>query len=213
MIWIQHSLMAVGLTLIALGSLQAQTAAPQVELVMHAVPETVWQTKFEGPWLDHSELKKRLDAEGAKPLFSVKGILAFDTPFVWRQGAEREFAEGWETRDQDPAVPTRLLKRFVGTTVEWQQEHVTEQGKFQVILKWVHHLSPPKMRRISYANAAQGAERDKLSVEYPRFEAIEWEGRLAVTQQWRLVTQVLRPAGIEAEAAPTMRYLVFIKRL
>ncbi len=213
MIWIQHSLMAVGLTLITLGSLQAQTAAPQVELVMHAVPETIWQAKFEGPLQDHPDLKKRLDAEGIKPLFSVKGVLAFDTPFVWRQGAEREFAEGWETRDQEPAVPTRLLKRFVGTTVEWQQEHVTEQGKFQVILKLVHHLAPPKMRRISYANAAQGAERDKLSVEYPRFEAVEWEGRLAVSQQWRLVTQVLRPAGIEAEAAPAMRYLVFIKRL
>ncbi|MBB5038359.1 hypothetical protein [Prosthecobacter dejongeii] len=211
MIWIQHSLVAVALTLMTLGALQAQTAAPQVELVMHAVPETIWQAKFEGPLQDHPELKKRLQTEGIKPLFSVKGILAFDTPFVWRKGAEREFAEGWETRHQDPAVPTRLLKRFVGTTVEWQQEHATEQGKFQVILKLIHHLASPKMQRISYANAAQGAERDKHSVEYPRFDVIEWEGRLAVSQQWRLVTQVLRPAGTESDLA--MRYLVFIKRL
>ena len=80
-----------------------------------------------------------------------------------------------------------------------------------------HHLDSPVMQRFNYANAAVGADRDKLSVEYPLFEKIAWKGELFVSREWRLVTNLLSPqreaAGPGQDAAPAMRYVVFIKRL
>lgn len=196
---------------------QAQAAPVEVELVMYEVPEVLWQAKFEGPFQEHPALKKRLDEEmeagGLKQVLAVKGAVGEDQPWIWRQGQEQEFAEGWETPEHSPAMPVSRKKRFVGSAVEIQQEGLTEGGRLRVSLKLDHHLTPPKMRRISYASAATGAEREKLSVEYPQFDQIEWVGRLTLWQEWRQVTSVLRLSGSEAGAGTAMRYVVFIKRL
>ncbi|HAL72441.1 MAG TPA: hypothetical protein DCP71_11775 [Verrucomicrobiales bacterium] len=196
---------------------QVLAAPVEVELVMYEVPEVLWQAKFEGQFQEHPALKKRLDEEmqvgGLKQVLAVKGAVGEDQPWIWRQGQEQEFAEGWVTPEKPPAMPERLAKRFVGSAVEIQQEGLTEGGRLRVSLKLEHHLTPPKMRRISYANAATGAEREKLSVEYPQFDQIEWMGQLTLWQQWRQVTNVLRLSGPDAGAGPAMRYVVFIKRL
>lgn len=196
---------------------QALAAPVEVELVIYEVPELLWQAKFEGQFQEHPALKKRLDEEmqagGLKQILAVKGAVAEDQPWIWRQGQEQEFAEGWETPEKPPAIPASRKKRFVGSAVELRHEGLTEGGRLLVSLKLEHHLNPPKMRRISYANAATGAEREKLSVEYPQFDQIEWVGRLTLWQQWRQVTSVLRLSGLEAGAGTAMRYVVFIKRL
>lgn len=217
MVPMQRSLAAVFLALMCLIQVRAEPAGRTLAVVMYALPETTWQAKFEGQFQEHPALVKRLEEErragGLQPLFAMEATLAGDKPVVWKQGAEQEFAEGWETPEDVPAIPRRLVKRLVGTRVEIQQDGTTEEGNPQVILKLEHHITPPKMQRISYANAATGAEREKLSVESPKFEKIEWQGKLAVWPQWRLVTSVLRLPGPEAGAGPAMRYVVFIKRL
>lgn len=196
---------------------QVLAAPVEVELVMYEVPEAVWQAKFEGQFQEHPALKKRLEEEmqagGLRQILAVKGAVAEDEPWIWQQGQEMEFAEGWETPEHSPAIPASRKKRFVGSAVELLHEGITEGGRLQVSLKLEHHLNPPKMRRINYANAATGAEREKLSVEYPQFDQIEWEGKLTLWQHWRQVTSLLRLSGPETGAGPAMRYVVFIKRL
>ena len=58
----------------------------------------------------------------------------------------------------------------------------------------------------NYANAATGPERDRLSVEYPQFEKVEWHGEVTVWQEWRLVANVLHlPVIASAGGACSMR--------
>lgn len=188
-----------------------------VELEILAVPEALWQAKFEGPFQEHSVLRQRLDEEVAAGVVKREAVAHFtfskEGPLTSKQGEEKAFAGGWQSdRPGEKMKPVDLKKRFIGTVVEIAPIDVLEDGRLPVLLKLSHDLAPPVMQRINYANAATGKERDCLSVEYPRFEKLEWEGKILLSQQWRLVTRVLRPQREVADAAPAMRYLVFIKR-
>lgn len=191
---------------------QTMTVGQGVEVVMYELPETLWQAEFEGQFQENPALCKRLEAaaeEGRiqRPLSSQLRFSAEGTA-VYQKGAEQAFVTGWDADTPEEVKPFGTLPRFIGTRMEVQDEGLTDSGKQMVIVKLEHHLAPPAMYKINYANAATGAERERLSVEYPQFEKLEWEGRLSIWHLWRLVVNVHRPAG----EAPAMRYLVFIKR-
>ena len=198
------------------GTTTARPPRSEVEVVMFAVPEAHWQTKFEGQFKEHPALWKQLDDEAnreriERPL-EMKCLLIGGEPVVQRRGEDKEFVEGWVPQF-DSIMPTEKTHRFIGTTVELtRRDSMKPDQPMRVMINLEHHLSPPIMQRINYANAAVGAERDKLSVEYPQFEKIEWKGEAVVWPEWRLVANILRPQREGAGAVPAMRYILFIKR-
>ncbi len=201
-----------------LGTVVSSCGGPsrgEVEVMMFAVPEAVWLAKFEGQLKEHPMLWKQLDEEARagrveRPV-EMKCKLAGDEPFEKRVGGEKEFVESWRKDGAAKEVKQdRVTRRFIGTVIRLQlQSDMREDAPLRVTMKLEHHIAPPVMRRINYANAATGAERERLSVEYPQFEKIEWNGVISVRHEWRLVTQLLRPQG---DGGNAMRYLVFIKR-
>ncbi len=173
------------------------------EVVMLALPETEWQSAYAGK----TPVWAKLWESQATRLFDIKSQLTGDEESEVRHGADKEFAESWEDKEGNGVVkPGRTVKRFVGTRVRLQCIN-----RRRVALKLEHDLAPPVMRLHNYAHTAEGAERDKLSVEYPQFDKVEWKGEITISPEWRLVTQFLRPQGEEPGAPPGMRYLVLIK--
>jgi hypothetical protein len=192
----------------------------EVEVTMFVLPENVWQARFDGKFLEHPALWLGLNGDAAAGRVEMpvdfKFRLVRDEAVVQRKGSDTKFAETWETwRHPDfRAYPTQTTTRFVGTAVELAQEETSEGGPLRVKLNLEHHVAPPTMKRFNYANAATGPERDRLSVEYPQFEKVEWHGEVTVWQEWRLVANVLHlPVVTSAKAAtPPTRFLLFIKR-
>lgn len=194
---------------------QAAAAGQGVHVVMYELPETLWQAEFEGRFLEPAALQKRLEEEFTqgrvkKPVSSLVSTAAGVA--VETKGEEPTFVTGWETREKGRAIPTDTTTRFVGTLIVVEDKGITDRDPGQVTMKMEHHFAPPTMYKINYANAATGAERDKLSVEYPQFDKLEWQGQLSVGPRWRQVASVLRPASEKPGVAPAMRYLIFIKR-
>lgn len=188
----------------------------QVELTMFALPETLWLAKHEGQHPRWEDFNDEVNAKRATRLFAIKAELAGTTPFVRRIGEDREFVEGWNLDGTRAGgiVPGQVAKRFVGTVVELTQKPAEGSGQpWRLKLNLEQHLSPPVMQRINYATAAAGAERAKLSVEWPQFEKLTWTGELAMGGEWRLAANVLWRPGGGSDSAPAMRYLVFTKGL
>ena len=196
----------------------AQPAPVEVEVALFAVPEATWQARYEGKFAEHPALWLRLhgDAVAGQVIQPVdfKFRLVEGEPITQRRGSEQEFVEGWRTWHSpgSEAVPDRKTRRFVGTSVELTQQATSEPGPLSVTMNFEHHLAEPTMHRINYANAATGAERDRLSVKYPNFETVEWRGELFVSREWRLATNLLRPQPAGSVVVPATRYLLFIKR-
>lgn len=196
---------------------QAASAGHGVHVVMYELPEPLWQAEFEGQFPEHAALQKKLEEESAagrvkKPVNSqVRTSVA--EPGVKTKGEEQSFVCGWDTREKGRATPLETSTRFIGTKIKVEDLSSTDEDKLLVMMKLEHHLAAPQMYKINYANAATGEERDKLSVEYPKFERLEWQGQLSVGHQWRQVANVLLPPRDDTEAAAdARRFLIFIKR-
>jgi hypothetical protein len=198
----------------------AEFPRSEVEVTMFAVPEKMWQERFEGKFQEHPALWLRLNGDAASGLLAMpvdfKFRLVGDEAVVQRKGEEQKFVESWRTwRFADSeARADKTTTRFIGTSVQLAQEETSQPGPLRLKLDLEHHVAPPTMRRINYANAATGAERNRLSVEYPQFEKVEWHGELTVWREWRLVANLLHlPVVAEPKpAGPPTRYLIFIKR-
>lgn len=198
----------------------------QVKVVLFSVPETVWQAKLEGRHLTatdlHTRLEERAREQEAQRVVHVLCTLKDDgTPFEWRRGETRKLTTGWQITGGKPEVrPKHFADHFVGTALTLSHAGLQPDGTLTVALKLEHHTAPPGMRRINFANAAEGAERDRLSVEYPEFATLEWSGKAILSTGCTLVAQMLHaPDESEnekpkekANAVPAQRHLLFITR-
>ncbi|HYF37299.1 MAG TPA: hypothetical protein VD994_18505 [Prosthecobacter sp.] len=196
-----------------------EPARAEVEVTLFAVPEALWQARFEGRFHEDPALYLRLYGDAAagrvEQPADFKFRLVGGDPVTQRKGADKDFAEGWRTWRgfNSPPVPEKQTHRFIGTSVELAQEPTSAPGALRLRVNLEHHLAEPAMKRFNYANAATGAERDRLAVEYPEFEKIEWQGKISVWREWRLVGNMLRPQPAVSPAMTAIRYLIFIKRV
>ncbi|MGV3661355.1 MAG: hypothetical protein ACO1TE_14300 [Prosthecobacter sp.] len=191
------------------------SAAERAKVVLFAVPETIWQAKLEGQFRDHTDLWTRLEErvrerEAERPVH-VLCELKSDAPFAWKHGETRKFTTGWQVIGGKPGVkPERFADQFVGTTLSIENTGVQPDGTVGLELALEHHITPPSMRPLNFAQAAEGAERDRLSVEYPNFSKLEWRGKVSLGHACRLVAQVLQAPGNRESKDPAQRYLLFI---
>lgn len=195
----------------ALCVMAADKAETQVKVVLFSLPESVWQKNLEGQYHGHQDLflrleKHQLQNEAQRPV-DVVCHLKPDEPFEWKLGQTRKFTTGWQVLDRAKGLgvePRTFEDRFVGTTLRIDDAWVRSNGAFSLELALEHHTAPPAMRRINYAQAVEGADRDRHSVEYPEFTKLEWKGKVTVTPAWQLVAQMLyAPEAEEPETGGT----------
>lgn len=194
-------------------------AAEKVRVVMFRVPEKMWQAELERGSADTQALWKLLDQksrqENVQRTLDVECALRDDqTATEWKRGLDQEFTSSWTSdADKIEVVPEKAEQRFVGTQLSVAGAGPTPGGRLGVSLRLEHDTRPPLMMKHNYANAAEGPERERLSVEYPQFEKVMWQGRVAVDHEWRLVAQVLHTAKDDDAPADARRYLLFITRI
>lgn len=181
-----------------------------VQAVLYEVPETTWQTQVENkPAAEKSEglrelLVKMVAEKTATEGFAAQGPLTEHAPWLWRRGENVSFVESWEVNDKSVPVPAGRSQKFVGSRLEVS---LLAAGR-QVLVKVEHHPDTPDKQRIFFANAAEGAERDKFFVEYPAFQKVEWEGAVETRPNWKLVFNALQP-GHGGRVAK--RHIMFIR--
>ncbi len=205
------------LALMAISSVQANPPDLTVEVTLFAVPETIWRDSYEGKFVEASALWNHLNAEtkpgGVQKPVSLTCPLHGSEPITKRVGTAQSYATGWTSNGlTTPPTVARSKERFIGTLLTLNREgSATDQPQIKLVIE--HHLAPPVMHSINYANAATGTERDRLAIEYPEFQQLNWQGVTSVGTDWRLLTNALFPQNNDAKAdAPAMRYLLFIKR-
>lgn len=199
-------------------------AAEKVRVVMFRVPEKMWQAELEGG-SDTQALWKQLDQKSRqvnvqRTLDATCALRDDRTASEWKRGLDQEFTSSWTSdAGKIEVVPEKAEQRFVGTLLSMASLGPTPGGRLGVSLRLEHHTRPPLMMKHNYANAAEGPERERLSVEYPQFEKVVWQGRVAVDHEWRLVARVLHSADRNdtgndgGTAAEDWRYLLFITRI
>lgn len=202
----------------AILSAAAQTAPVNVAVEIWAVPEALWQTTWAGQDKEaqalHEKLAVAVNAGQVEREVAAEIQVPDSGKKVWKQGEEKKFTRNWEPaeRPEDPLQPKETETRFIGTVIEASLAKAEDPQAVEIELKISHDLSPSVLLPINYANAATGKDREKFSVAYPRFEKLEWQGRLGLQSQWRLATQIFRPQREGSEAASATRYFIFIQR-
>ena len=171
---------------------RAQDAANKVIVTITTVKESDWQRESANV-TSKSPLRERLQA---RTLVELTGELNEDEVTVLRTGQERGVVTQWGfAKESDDVVAEKTIQELIGTEVHVQR--VPPKGDsnpswLRVIL--THDLQPPQLRSMTYATAAKGAERDKLSVTAPRFDRLRWQGDVLPSKDERLLTSFL-PAG------------------
>lgn len=192
-----------------------------VRVVLFSLPETVWQAKLADQQLSSADLHTRLEAlvatrEAQCPIDARCTLKDDGEPLTWKRGGMRQFTTAWNVLERGKGLgvtPAQHEERFIGSSLTFEDAAVRSDGTLRVELALLHHTAPPGMRRFNFAQAAEGAERDRLSVEYPEFARLEWRGKLSLTPGWQLVTQALHDAEDKlagGKAPLPRRHLLFI---
>ncbi len=193
----------------------AEPAPPRLRLQLFVIPEALWQAKLKDQHRDAADLCDRLlhhsrqqppEARLAVDQeITLKGDLS---PLDWQRGGTRQFTTGWQVTGGTPEVrPQASAGRFVGTRASLTEIHFTDDHRLAFDLEFEHHTAPPGMRRINFANAAEGAERDRLSVEYPEFHKLEWRGGVSLGRAPQLLAQMLHAPVADL---PARRHLLIL---
>lgn len=204
------------------------TAAPafaadlaEVRVMLFSLPETVWQAKLAEQQLGAPELHTRLEAlvatrEAQCPIDTRCTLKDDGEPLTWKRGGIRQFTTAWQVLERGKGLgvtPKKHEERFIGSTLTFEDAAVQSDGTLRVELALLHHTASPGMRRINFAQAAEGAERDRLSIEYPEFARLDWRGKISLTPGWQLLTQVLHDAEDKLDGGKALlprRHLLFI---
>lgn len=192
-----------------------------VRVMLFSLPETVWQAKLAEQHLGAPELHTRLEAmvatrEAQCPIDARCTLKDDGEPLTWKRGGIRQFTSSWNVLERGKGLgvtPAKHEERFIGSTLTFEDAAVQSDGTLRVKLALYHHTGSPGMRRFNFALAAEGAERDRLSVEYPEFARLDWSGKISLTPGWQLVTQSLHDPEdkLPGEKAPLpRRHLLFI---
>jgi hypothetical protein len=186
------------------------TAAPQrVVVTLFSLPEDAWQTMQGATDEPLPSLWTRLqiaaDAGAVRVAVNAEMALVPGEVSVFKRGEEQRFSDSWRYEEMVTVRPRQTAKRFVGTLIKADCE---AQDEPVVDLTFSYDVAAPELRRFNYATQAQGAERGRLSVEYPAFEKLDWQGQVELsTGEW----QPLRLATF-FQSARRMRHVLFLGR-
>ncbi|MDZ4404600.1 MAG: hypothetical protein U1A53_18160 [Prosthecobacter sp.] len=171
---------------------RAQDAANKVVVTITTVKESDWQREMTNV-TSKTALRERLQA---RTLVELTGELKNSGETVLRAGQERGIVTQWDfAEDSNDVVAEKTIQELIGTEVRLKKVPPTaDANEPRLGIALTHDLQPPQLQSMTYATAATGAERDKLSVTAPRFDRLRWQGEVLPSKDERLLTSFL-PAG------------------
>ncbi|MDP1590967.1 MAG: hypothetical protein Q8M07_24650 [Prosthecobacter sp.] len=178
---------------------RAQDAANTVVVTITTVKESDWQREMANV-SSKTALRERLQA---RTLVELSGALKHGEETVLRTGEEHSIVTNWDFADgNNDLVAKKTIRELIGTEVRVEPTG-TEEARLRLTL--THDLQPPQMQSMTYATAAIGVERDKLSVTAPRFERLRWQGEVTASKDERVIASF--PAAGDADT----RLVVFLQ--
>jgi hypothetical protein len=166
----------------------AQAARHKIVVTIMAVKESDWQREA-STTTSQAGLRERLQG---RTLVELNGELKHGEETVLRTGEEHDIVTQWGfAKEGREVVAEKTIQELIGTEVRVEPT-ATKEARLRLTL--THDLQPPQMQSMTYATAAIGVERDKLSVTAPRFERLRWQGEVTASKDERLLTSFL-PAG------------------
>jgi hypothetical protein len=193
-------LLAWIILMVAVGLCQTactQDATDTIVVTITAVKESDWQRESA---VNQMGLRERLQA---KTLVELSGELKQTGELILRDGQERGIVENWDFADDgDEVIAKKTIQELIGTEVRVEK---IEAGEVRLRLTLTHDIQPPRMQSMTYATAAKGAERDKLSVTAPRFERLRWQGEVTASKDERVIASFPSPGDADT------RLVVFLR--
>ncbi len=171
---------------------RAQDSANKVVVTITTVKESDWQREMANV-TSKTALRSRLQA---RTLVELTGELKDSGETVLRAGQERGIVTQWDfAENSNDIVAKKTIQELIGTEVRLKKVPPTpDANEPRLGITLTHDLQPPQLQSMTYATAATGAERDKLSVTAPRFDRLRWQGEVLPSKDERLLTSFL-PAG------------------
>jgi hypothetical protein len=193
-VWILF-FVAIGLT----RTVCAQAARHKIVVTIMAVKESDWQREA-STTTSQAGLRERLQG---RTLVELSGELKHGEETVLRTGEEHDIVTQWGfAKEGREVVAEKTIQELIGTEVRVEPT-ATKEARLRLTL--THDLQPPQMQSMTYATAAIGAERDKLSVTAPRFERLRWQGEVTASKDERVIASF--PAAGDADT----RLVVFLQ--
>ncbi len=169
----------------------AQEAVNLITARITTVKESDWQREMAHA-ANPDGLRQRLQA---RTLVELTGAMTDDEVRLLSIGQERGFVTQWgRTADNQGVAAKKTEKQLIGTEMRVERvsfDEDTQETRLRITL--THDLQPPQLQSMSYATAAVGAERDRLSVTAPRFERLRWQGEFWASQQERMLASFPSP--------------------
>jgi len=175
----------------------AQDAKEKITVTITAVKESDWQRESATV---KAGLRERLQA---KTLVELSGELKATEDLILRHGQERGIVENYDFGETtDEIIAKKTIQELIGTEVRVEKVE-TKEVRLRLTLR--HDVQPPQMQSMSYATAAKGAERDRLSVTAPRFERLHWQGEVMASKDEQVIASFPSPGDAET------RLVVFLR--
>jgi hypothetical protein len=177
----------------------AQDKTNKIIVTISTVKESDWQREASST-ASQAGLRERLQA---RTLVELGGELKQNEETVLRTGEEHDIVTQWGfAKDDREIVAEKTIQELIGTEVRVVPTG-TKEARLRLTL--THDLQPPQMHSMTYATAAIGMERDKLSVTAPRFERLRWQGEVTASKDERVIASF--PAAGDADT----RLVVFLQ--
>jgi len=175
----------------------SQDSPKTIIVTITTVKESDWQRESA---TDTAGLRERLQA---KTLVELSGELKATEDLILRHGQERGIVENYDFGETAvEIIAKKTIQELIGTEVRVEK---VEAGEARLRLTLRHDIQPPQMQSITYATAAKGAERDKLSVTAPRFERLRWQGEVMASKDEQVIASFPSPGDAET------RLVVFLR--
>jgi hypothetical protein len=175
----------------------SQDSPNKITVTITTVKEGDWQRESA---TDKAGLRERLQA---KTLVELSGELKTTEDLILRHGQERGLVEHYDFGETtDEIIAKKTIQELIGTEVRVEKVE-TKEVRLRLTLR--HDIQPPQMQSMTYATAAKGAERDRLSVTAPRFERLRWQGEVMASKNEQVIASF--PSTSDAET----RLVVFLR--
>lgn len=175
----------------------AQDATDKITVTITTVKEADWRRESAS---DKAGLRVRLQA---KTLVELSGELKATEDLILRHGQERGIVENYDFGETtDEIIAKKTIQELIGTEVRVEKVE-TKEVRLRLTLR--HDIQPPQMQSMTYATAAKGAERDRLSVTAPRFERLRWQGEVMASKEEQVIASFPSPGDAET------RLVVFLR--
>lgn len=175
----------------------SQDSPNTITVTITTVKESDWQRESA---TDKAGLRERLQA---KTLVELSGELKATVDLILRHGLERGIVEHYDFGETtDEIIAKKTIQELIGTEVRVEKVE-TKEVRLRLTLR--HDIQPPQMQSMTYATAAKGAERDRLSVTAPRFERLRWQGEVMASKNEQVIASFPSPSDAET------RLVVFLR--